>query len=140
MYSDSNHLKANANKNKYVEKTAKVESQDYISDLNNAINEDRIAHGKKPLKFEEDRTVTPYGKRIYARRKETIERSFADSKELHGLRYCRVRGIAKVTEQCLLTTAVWNMKKIALTLFSLLLSFSKLKPTLSALKVGLSVS
>ena len=50
---------ANANKNKFVEETIKVESQDYISDLNNAINEDRIAHGKKPLKFEKDRSVTP---------------------------------------------------------------------------------
>lgn len=333
LYSDSTHLKANANKNKFVEETIKVESQDYISDLNNAINDDRIAHGKKPLKFEEDRSVIPendddenyfydnsdnsgapnkgekkvktsttdpdsgfmhrdgkpqgffyldhrtvdskyniitdtfvtpgnvndvkpyierlkyqidkwgfhvkavgldagyntsaickqiyglgiepamgkrrgcqqkgkfgkykytylpewdiyicpernylqytttnrqgykeykckndrcascprremclsakqttksirrhvwedfkdkawefthtdYGKKIYARRKETIERSFADSKELHGLRYCRLRGIAKVTEQCLLTAAVQNMKKIATVLFSLFL-------------------
>ena len=46
-------------------------------------------------------------------RKETIERSFADPKELHGLRYCRFRGIKKVSEQCLLTAAVQNMKKIA---------------------------
>lgn len=58
-------------------------------------------------------THTEYGKKIYKRRKETIERSFADSKELHGLRYCRMRGLAKVEEQCLLTAAVQNMKKIA---------------------------
>lgn len=350
LYSDSTHLKANANKNKYVEETVKVESQDYISDLNNAINEDRIAHGKKPIKFEENRTVTPedddnenyfddnndnsetpskdekkvktsttdpdsgfmhrdgkpqgffyldhrtvdskcniitdtfvtpgnvndvkpyierlkyqidkwgfnvkavgldagyntsaickqiydlgiepamgkrrgcqqkgkfgkhkytylpewdiyicpehnylqytttnrqgykeykckndrcarcprkemclsakqatksirrhvwedfkdkswkfthtdYGKKIYARRKETIERSFADSKELHGLRYCRMRGIAKVAEQCLLTAAVQNMKKIAMALFSLFFIFPKLNPP-SVKKVGLSL-
>lgn len=56
------------------------------------------------------------GKQLYARRKETIERSFADSKELHGLRYCRMRGIEKVREQCLLTAACQNMKKIALML------------------------
>jgi hypothetical protein len=31
--------------------------------------------------------VTDKGKRVYKRRKETIERSFADSKNLHGLRY-----------------------------------------------------
>jgi transposase len=61
-------------------------------------------------------TQTEQGKRIYSRRKETIERSFADSKELHGLRYCRMRGLKKVSEQCLLTAAVQNMKKIALTL------------------------
>lgn len=56
---------------------------------------------------------TEKGNRIYKRRKETIERSFADAKELHGLRYCRMRGIEKVSEQCLLTAACQNMKKIA---------------------------
>jgi hypothetical protein len=59
---------------------------------------------------------TEKGKRIYKRRKETIERSFADSKELHGLRYCRFRGLDKTSEQCLLTAACMNMKKIARTL------------------------
>ena len=59
-------------------------------------------------------THTDDGKRIYARRKETVERSFADAKELFGLRYCRMRGIAKVSEQCLLTAAAQNMKKIAM--------------------------
>jgi hypothetical protein len=58
-------------------------------------------------------TRTDKGKGLYKRRKETIERSFADSKNLHGLRYCRMRGIKKVSEQCLLTAAVQNMKKIA---------------------------
>lgn len=61
-------------------------------------------------------TKSERGKEIYARRKETIERSFADSKELHGLRYCRMRGLTRAFEQCLLTAAVQNMKKIALTL------------------------
>lgn len=61
-------------------------------------------------------THTDKGKKIYARRKETIERSFADAKELHGLRYCRMRGLTNVSEQCLLTAAVQNMKKIALIL------------------------
>ncbi len=58
-------------------------------------------------------THTQKGKNIYARRKETVERSFADSKELHGLRYCRMRGLSRVAEQCLFTAAVQNMKKIA---------------------------
>lgn len=53
------------------------------------------------------------GKQLYKLRKQTIERSFADSKELHGLRYCRLRGISKVTEQALMTAACQNMKKIA---------------------------
>ena len=58
-------------------------------------------------------THTDEGKEIYAKRKEKIERSFAESKELHGLRYCRMRGNEKVSEQCLLTAAVQHMKKIA---------------------------
>lgn len=59
-------------------------------------------------------THTEKGKAVYSRRKETVERSFADSKELFGLRYCRMRGLAKVSEQCLLTAAAQNMKKIAM--------------------------
>lgn len=60
------------------------------------------------------RRLTEVGKRIYARRKETVERSFADAKELHGYRYARFRGKEKVASQCLLTAAAQNMKKIAL--------------------------
>lgn len=56
---------------------------------------------------------TPAGKKIYARRKETAERSFADGKELHGHRYARLRSLDKVQEQCLLSAACQNMKKIA---------------------------
>ncbi|WP_411810186.1 transposase [Bacillus spizizenii] len=41
------------------------------------------------------------------------ERNFADSKQLHGLRYCRLRGKQNVSEQVLLTAACQNMKKIA---------------------------
>lgn len=61
-------------------------------------------------------TKTEIGRNIYNRRKETIERSFADAKELHGLRYCRFRGIEKVREQSYLTAVVQNIKKIAMLL------------------------
>lgn len=57
--------------------------------------------------------LTTRGKRLYARRKETVERSFADAKELHGHRYARFRGQQKVLAQCLLAAAAQNMKKIA---------------------------
>lgn len=56
------------------------------------------------------------GRRLYKRRKETVERSFADAKELHGHRYARMRGLSKVQEQSLLCAACQNMKKIALLL------------------------
>jgi transposase len=60
--------------------------------------------------------LSEYGKRIYARRKETVERSFADAKQLHGHRYARMRGRQKVQEQSLLCAWSANIKKIALAL------------------------
>jgi transposase len=59
---------------------------------------------------------TERGKMLYAKRKETVERSFADSKELQGHRYAKMRGLSKIREQCLLCAAAFNMKKIALHL------------------------
>jgi len=58
--------------------------------------------------------LTATGKAIYKRRKETIERSFADAKQLHGHRYVRMRGLLRAREQCLLSAACQNMKKMAL--------------------------
>lgn len=43
-----------------------------------------------------------WGKTVYARRKETVERSFTDAKQHHGHRYARFRGLMKVQMQCLL--------------------------------------
>ncbi|MEC3682426.1 transposase, partial [Bacillus safensis] len=63
-------------------------------------------------KIRHNRLSAP-GKEIYKKRKEKPERSFADSKQLHGLRYCRLRGKQNVSEQVLLTAACQNMKKIA---------------------------
>jgi len=59
------------------------------------------------------------GKRIYKRRKETVERSFADAKQLHGHRYARMRGLTRVQQQCLLAATAQNIKKIALLLSGL---------------------
>lgn len=56
---------------------------------------------------------TEKGQRYYRRRKETVERIFADAKELHGLRYARYRGLYLVQMQCLMTATAQNIKKIA---------------------------
>lgn len=80
----------------------------------------------------DENRLTPEGKTIYRRRRETVERSFADAKQLHGHRYARMRGIEKVTEQCLLAAACQNMKKIALSLFSC--AFQALSPRMPLLK------
>lgn len=75
------------------------------------------------------RRLTEPGKKLYQRRKETVERSFADAKQLHGHRYARMRGLARVREQCLLAAACQNLKKIALArwrrLFSAFLRYPK---------------
>lgn len=60
--------------------------------------------------------LTPWGKAVYKRRKETVERSFADAKQLFGHRYARFRGLTAVACQCLLAAAAQNIKKIALAL------------------------
>jgi len=57
--------------------------------------------------------LTPTGRALYKRRKEPVERSFADGKELHGHRYMRMRGLLGAQEQCLLSAACQNMKKMA---------------------------
>lgn len=61
----------------------------------------------------EENRYTYTGKELYARRKETIERAFADAKEKHGLRFTRHNGLAKVKTQVLLTFMVMNLKKLA---------------------------
>ncbi|ODT69007.1 MAG: transposase, partial [Pelagibacterium sp. SCN 63-23] len=60
--------------------------------------------------------LTPWGKAIYKRRKETVERSFADAKQLHGHRYARFRSLWRVRVQCLLAATAQNIKKIAMAL------------------------
>lgn len=56
LFTDSTHLKANANKHKYTRKTIAQDTQNYIKDLNEAIQEDREEHGKgkKPLTAREE--------------------------------------------------------------------------------------
>ena len=50
LYTDSTHLKANANNEKLVDKIVRKRTQSYLSELDEAVEEDRRAHGKKPLK------------------------------------------------------------------------------------------
>lgn len=56
---------------------------------------------------------TNEAKEIYARRKESIERVFADAKEKHGMRWTTLRGLKKLSMQAMLTFAAMNLKKLA---------------------------
>jgi transposase len=50
LYTDSTHLKANANKNKFTKEEVSKSVKAYIEELNEDIDKDRIEHGKEPLK------------------------------------------------------------------------------------------
>ena len=50
LYSDSTHIKANANKNKFTKQEVERSVKDYVEELDKAVDEDRIDHGKEPLK------------------------------------------------------------------------------------------
>jgi len=62
----------------------------------------------------DDARYTPKYKELYARRKETIERVFADAKEKHGMRYTLYRGLAQVSNWVRLKFAAMNLKKLAI--------------------------
>lgn len=65
------------------------------------------------VELAEDARHTPEYQDLYAARKETIERVFADAKELHGMRYTRYRGLTQVTNWVRLKFAAMNLKKFA---------------------------
>ena len=47
LMSDSTHIKANANKRKFVTETVKQNTRDYVQELDEAVEADRKHHGKK---------------------------------------------------------------------------------------------
>ncbi len=55
----------------------------------------------------------PYVKKVYSKRKETIERIFADAKEKHGMRYTKLRGLSKIEMEVSLIFSCMNLKKLA---------------------------
>ncbi|MHA6845702.1 transposase, partial [Ralstonia syzygii] len=54
LYTDSTHLKANANKNKCDVVEVEQTPSAYLAELDAAVDADRAAHGKKPLKRDDD--------------------------------------------------------------------------------------
>ncbi|EAC2340938.1 IS1182 family transposase [Listeria monocytogenes] len=61
----------------------------------------------------EELRYTKYNKMQYSKRKETVERIFADGKEKHGLRWTKLRGLIKNQHYVMLVFAMMNLKKIA---------------------------
>jgi transposase len=50
LYTDSTHLKANANKNKFRREQVRKSTVDYLAQLDRAIDADREVRGKRPLR------------------------------------------------------------------------------------------
>jgi hypothetical protein len=65
------------------------------------------------MEFAEEIRSTDLWKEIYPKRKETIERVFADDKENHCLRFTRIMGIKKNGQQAALIFACHNLQRIA---------------------------
>jgi hypothetical protein len=59
LYSDSTHLKANANKNKFTNKEITQSTKAYVAELDKAVALDREHHDKKPLKNKDNDDNTP---------------------------------------------------------------------------------
>ena len=68
---------------------------------------------EKYIEQAEDVRHTPKYKAMYDKRKETIERVFADAKEKYAMRYTNYRGLAQVTNWVRLKFAAMNLKKYA---------------------------
>ena len=66
------------------------------------------------LELAEDYRHTPELRKLYDRRKETIERVFADAKEKHSMRFTYFRGLTRVTNWVRLKFAAMNLKKYVL--------------------------
>ena len=66
------------------------------------------------MELVEDIRHTVGMRQLYDKRKETIERCFADAKEKHGMRYTLVRSLSQVTKWVRLKFAAMNLKKFAL--------------------------
>jgi transposase len=50
LISDSTHIKANANKKKFVREMVTQQTKEYLQELDEAVKQDRVDHGKKPFK------------------------------------------------------------------------------------------
>jgi len=83
-----------------------TESKNFVKVVTRHVWEDYLERA-------EDFRHTPEGRASYERRKETIERVFADAKEKHAMRYTHMRGLPGVTAWVGLKFAAMNLKKLA---------------------------
>ena len=73
----------------------------------------RHIHEEWNEKFRKNR-ISEAGKKLYQKRQEHVERSFADSKQNHGYRYAMYKGVKKNQHYTWLICAAQNMKNISI--------------------------
>ena len=78
VFIDATHVKACANSNKLQQKAVQEEALFYEEQLKKEIDEDRIAHGKKPLKNEDDDDNDPSSGESGSRPEKEIKVSTTD--------------------------------------------------------------
>ena len=93
----------------YIDKNGykKYENNDKTKIVRRHIHEDWNERFRK-------NKLSEFGKKLYQRRKEHVERSFADSKQNHGYRYAMYKGVEKNQNYTWLICAAQNMKNISI--------------------------
>ena len=93
----------------YIDKNGykKYENNDKTKIVRRHIHEDWNERFRK-------NKLSEFGKKLYQRRKEHVERSFADSKQNHGYRYAMYKGVKKNQNYTWLICAAQNMKNISI--------------------------
>lgn len=81
----------------------------------------------------------PYVKKVYSKRKETIERVFADAKEKHGMRYTKLRGLSKIKMEVSLIFSCMNLKKLANWMWKDTSNNLRFKPIFSILSLKIFI-
>ena len=113
------------NKDIYIDKTTgeileykgSINKQGYKKyiNLDKSISTLRHIFQNLTVQFKNNR-LSNEGKILYKKRKEKIERSFADSKQNHGYRYATYRGLEKNQNYTWLICAAQNIKNIVMKL------------------------
>ena len=98
-----------------LEYKGKIDKNGYKTYINDSKDKKTLRHIKEEWNeiFRENR-ISEEGKKLYKRRKEHVERSFADSKQNHGYRYAMYKGVEKNQAYTHLICAAQNMKNISL--------------------------
>ena len=104
----------------YKSDSAKCKKCPFLNECTNSKNTQKVVTRhiwQEYLEEADHLRHNTYIKKVYSRRKETIERVFADAKERHAMRYTRLKSLAKVTAEVTLVFACMNLKKMATKLW-----------------------